>query len=463
VTETNAPEQKLPEAPIKRSRAASLPTAAEKRMDLIRKLIWLYIFLWLFEGGLRRWFLPGLATPLLVVRDPIAVAIYFLASANKIFPSNFFISSAIFLGLLSFVNAVCIGHGNLLVAAYGVRCDFLHVPLIFIMGKALRQQDIIKLAKVAMWVSVPYTMLLIAQFYEPQDAWVNRGVGGNLKGAGFSGALDHFRPPGTFSFISGPAQLYPLFTACWFTLLLMRKLPLWMMTAAGGAILISIPISISRDFFLSVTIVAIAGVFAMVAGGRFSFKLIFQFAFAAALVVWLAGKSTAFQDGMDAFGSRWQSATVDAGGFKDAIVDRVIDGLFGSFGNVTATGLGTGFSTNVGQIALTDKFGFGASESEWGRLLFDDGYIIGSLFILYRIALAGFVLLTSLRAWRRRSPIALLFCAASFILVLEGPWGQPTSLGSAVIGGGLVLASATSFKPDDVKKTRSRPRRQPVQ
>lgn len=462
MTAGTATNKELPEAPVRRSRAASLPTAADKRLDVIRKLIWLYIFLWLIEGGLRRWFLPGLATPLLVVRDPIAIAIYFLASSSKIFPSNFFISSAIFLGAISFVNAIGLGHGNLLVAAYGVRCDFLHVPLIFIMGKVLRQSDIIKLAKVAVWISIPYTMLLIMQFYEPQDAWVNRGVGGTLKGAGFNGALDHFRPPGTFSFISGPSQLYPLFTACWFALMLLRKLPLYMMAASGCAILISIPISISRNLFLSVAIVAIAGVVAMVGGGRFSFKLIFQFAFAAALGAWLAGKSTAFQDGMEAFGSRWQSATVDAGGFQEAIVDRVINGLFGSFEGVSASGFGTGFSTNVGQIALTAQFGFGASESEWGRLLFDDGFILGSLFILYRIALSGFIVLTSLKAWRRRSPIALLFAAACFPLVFEGPWGQPTTLGSSVIGGGLALAAASHFKLEESKKRKMRPRRQPV-
>jgi hypothetical protein len=462
VTANTATDQQLQDAPIKRSRLASLPTAAEKRMALIRNLIWLYIFLWLIEGGLRRWFLPGLSTPLLVVRDPIAIAIYFLASSNRIFPSTFFIGTGIFLGLLSFVNAVCIGHGNALVAIYGVRCDFLHVPLIFIMGKVLRQSDIIKLAKVAMWVAPPYTLLLIAQFYEPQSAWVNRGVGGDMTGAGFTGALDHFRPPGTFSFISGPAQLYPLFTACWFMLLLLRKLPFLMMAAAGGAILIAIPISISRDFFLTVSIVATAGIFAMVAGGRFSMKIVFQFAFAAALIVWLAGKSTAFQDGMSAFNSRWQTATVDAGGFKEAIVDRVIDSLIGSQG-VTATGLGTGFSTNVGQVALTTKYGFGASESEWGRLLFDNGYVLGTMIIIYRVSLTVFIFLTGMRAWRRRSPVALLFCAACMPLVFNGPWGQSTTLGSAVIGSGLALAAATNFKPDAAKKRKLRPARETLQ
>jgi hypothetical protein len=427
------------------SRSKKIPAreVVGQQTRLIRNLIWLYIFLWLIEGGLRRWFLPGLASPLLLIRDPLVIAIYCLAVSNNVFPANGFITWGAILAVLSFVNAMVLGHGNLFVALYGVRCDFLHVPLIFIMGKVMRQKDIIGLAKVAVWVSVPYTALLVAQFYQPQDAWVNRGVGGNLDGAGFIGALDRFRPPGTFSFITGPSQLYPLFTACWFALLLARKLPVWTMIASGGAILVAIPVSVSRLFFLSVAIVAVTGVGAMFVGGRFSIKLVIQFILVAIVLYVLAGRSLVFQDGMEAFSARWETATTDNGGFKVAIVDRVLEGLFGSFSEVKYSGLGTGFSTNVGQKSLTQEVGFGASEGEWGRLLYDNGFILGSLLICYRIALASSIIFASFRAWQRRSTLSLLFASACFLLLLNGQWGQTSTLGSAVIGGGLTLAAAS--------------------
>ena len=261
-----------------KSRAETVPAQGTvgQQKRLIRNLIWLYLVLWLIEGGLRRWFLPGLASPLLLIRDPVVIAIYTLAVSNNLFPVNGFVVWGGLLALLSFINALLLGHGNLFVALYGVRCDFLHVPLIFIMGTVLQKNDFLRLAKVAIWLAVPYTLLLVAQFYKPQDAWVNRGVGGSLDGAGFDGAMDRFRPPGTFSFITGPALLYPLFTACWFALMLARKLPVWLMAAAGGAILIAIPISISRTLFLSVAIVAMAGLGALFAGGRFSIKLVME-------------------------------------------------------------------------------------------------------------------------------------------------------------------------------------------
>jgi hypothetical protein len=435
----------LPLAPTDvRSGKTPARGAAGRQTRLIRNLIWLYLALWLLEGALRRWFLPGLASPLLLVRDPVVIAIYCLAVANNLFPVNGFIFWGVLLAALSFLNAMVLGHGNLFVALFGVRCDFLHVPLIFIMGKVLRREDIIALSKVAVWVAIPYTALLVAQFYEPQDAWVNRGVGGNVEGAGFSGALDRFRPPGTFSFITGPSQLYPLFTAAWFALLLTRKLPLWIMVASGAAILTAIPISISRTLFLSVAIVAATGVGALFIGGRFSMKLVFRFVVGAAVLCLVTGRLAVFTDGMEAFSTRWELSTTDEGGVRGAIIDRVFEDLFGAFKGVRYSGLGTGFSTNVGQKSLTQEVGFGASEGEWGRLLYDNGLILGTMFIAYRAALAFSLAAVAFRAFRKKSPLSLLFASACFMIVFNGQWGQPTTLGFAALGGGLTLAAASN-------------------
>jgi hypothetical protein len=423
----------------KRRRIAAAPS---DEYALIRRLIWLYLILWLIEGGLRRWFLPGLATPLLLVRDPLVMLIYILAAGKNLFPKNGFVITGVVLAILTFINALAIGHGNLLVAAYGVRCDFLHVPLIFVMGRVLRREDLLRVCKVAVWLVIPYTMLLVAQFEAPQDAWVNRGLGGSLEGAGFSGALDKFRPPGTFSFITGPAALYPLFAACWFMLVLARKLPAWLMVASGVAILVAIPVSISRGLFLAVILVAVVGTVVLFIGGRLSGGVIMRAALAAVLLPILASQLPVFKDGMEAFGARWQDSTTDAGGVQEAIIDRVVDGFTGPFHGVALFGAGTGFSTNVGQKSLTGALGFGGSEGEWGRLFYDNGFVLGLLLVGYRTALAGTILIAALRAWGRRSPEAMLFLASGFLGVLNGQWGQATSLGAAAIAGGLTLAAA---------------------
>jgi hypothetical protein len=312
---------------------------------------------------------------------------------------------------------------------------------------------------VAVWLVIPYTFLLVMQFESPQDAWVNRGVGGSLEGAGFTGALDKFRPPGTFSFITGPAELYPLFTACWFALLLARKLSGWLMVASGVAILAAIPVSISRGLFLSVALVAVVGVVALLVGGRISGGVIVRAMVAAILLPILASQLPSFKDGMEAFGARWEDATTNSGGFQEAIVDRVIDDLTGPFKGVVATGLGTGFSTNVGQKMLTQDVGFGASEGEWGRLLFDNGFVLGSLLVAYRVALAVAIVLAALRAWQRRSPQGLVFASAAFFLLLEGQWGQASTLGAAVIAGGLALVAAADTGSEALPKRNRKNRR----
>lgn len=440
--------EKFPTAPMEGS--AQWPDFADvmasDRVRLIRRMIWLYAVLWLIEGGLRRWFLPSLASPLLLVRDPVVIAIYFLSASAGLFPANGFITWGAVLSILTIVNAVLVGHGHFFVALYGARCDFLHLPLIFIMGKVLSQKDLIAFAKTALWISLPFTLLLVAQFYQPQDAWVNRGLGGNTEGAGFDGALDRFRPPGTFSFITGPSLLYPLLTACWFTLLLLRKLPVWLMIASGAAILVSIPISISRTLFLNVIIVAMAGIGAMITGGRLSFRIVAQFAIFGLVLYALAGHSLVFKDGMEAFTARWETATTDQGGFKEAIIDRMLEDLVGNLSGVNGYGMGTGFSTNVGQKSLTAQLGFGGSEGEWGRLFYDNGYILGSALIAYRVALALAILFASLQAWRRGSPNSLIFAATCFQMLVHGHWGQTTTLGATVIAAGLTLAMAANLE-----------------
>jgi hypothetical protein len=430
--------------------------AFEKNTETIRRLIWLYLVLWLIEGGLRRWVLPGLATPLLLIRDPLVIAIYGLAISKNLFPVNSFITIGALLAALSFINAMLLGHGNPLVALYGMRCDFLHVPLIFIMAKVLRQKHLVSLAKVAVCVAIPYTALLVTQFYEPQDAWVNHGTGDSTDGAGYSGALGHFRPPGTFTFITGPAELYPIFTACWCMLVLLNRIPAWLTILSGAAIMTAIPVSISRLLFINVAIVAAAGVFALIVGRRFSLGMLLRVGIIVIVLPAVAARIPAFQDGMEAFSSRWEASTTDDGGIQGSIIGRTMEDLFGKFDGAPLSAFGTGFSTNVGQKLLTGDVGFGASEGEWGRLLYDNGLILGTMFVAYRILLAGYIVFVALKALKRGSPQAIVFASAGCMLILNGQWGQASTLGGAMIVGGLTLAAAAMGDRSAAPKIKAR-------
>ena len=428
------------------TRVEPLPLPVAKPKDqILYYLVLVYIALWIFEGGLRRWILPSLSNPLLLIRDPLVVLIYSVAAAMRRFPFNIFISSAIGLALLE-AAIVPFGHGNPIVGAYGIRSDFLHVPMIFIIGRTLTPARLMTVCQAAVILSIPYTLLLVAQFYSPQSAWVNRGLGGSLEGAGFSGAEGKFRPPGTFSFITGPAALYPMFAACWFLYVYKSKdkFASLLGSVSALAILVAIPVSISRSLFISVLLVVVAGV----AAGPLRFGIRLQAHTAIVLLgaiclAPLALTIPAVQDGLFAFSSRWTASTTSQGGVKEAILQRFYDGTLGVVldPNIPFFGSGTGYSTNFGQQQLRSFVGFGNSEGEFGRLLYDNGVVVGGFLLMYRVALALFLAGRSFRGWFRNDQIAFVFLMASFLLVLSGQWSQTTAQGAATIAAGLTLAA----------------------
>ena len=103
----------------------------------IRRLIYFYVVLLLVEGALRKWIVPQFSNPLLVVRDPVVVAIYFLAWRARMFPRNGFIKSLAIIAVLSWIVSIFVLDPYvpmsriLLVTAYGFRSNFFHLPLIF--------------------------------------------------------------------------------------------------------------------------------------------------------------------------------------------------------------------------------------------------------------------------------------------------------------------------------------------
>ena len=156
--------------------------------------IWAYIILIILEGALRRWVLPGLATPLLVVRDPIALGLIVVTWQRGLLPANPYLASTLIISALAIISALTVGHGNLTVALYGARILLLHFPLIFVIGRIFNRADVLRVGEAFVWMTPAMALLIGVQFYSPQSAFVNRGVGGDMEGAGFSGAMGFFSP-----------------------------------------------------------------------------------------------------------------------------------------------------------------------------------------------------------------------------------------------------------------------------
>src|SRR5205807_4629381 len=129
----------------------SLPVADYSGMlRNIRRLIYLYLFLLIIEGALRKWIVPQFSNPLLLVRDPVVLAIYFLAWHAHIFPRNSFILWLAIIGILSWIVSIFVLDPYvpisriLLVTAYGFSSNFLHLPLIFIFASVFYALDVLQ-------------------------------------------------------------------------------------------------------------------------------------------------------------------------------------------------------------------------------------------------------------------------------------------------------------------------------
>ncbi|WP_419788557.1 hypothetical protein [Mucilaginibacter sp. SP1R1] len=281
---------------------------------LLKQGIWAYFLLLIFEGALRKWVLPGLSTPLLVVRDPLALWLVLLAWKKNLLPSNLYINIMLLIGGLGIITAMAFGHGNIAVAIYGARILMIHFPLMFVIGRVFDRDDVIKIGKATLWITIPMAALIAMQFYSPQSAWVNRGVGGDTKGGGFDGAMGFFRPPATFSFTNGTALFFGFSAAYIFYFWLTPKgVNRIMLIGATGGLLLAIPLSISRSLTSLVLACLLSALVAISRNPKYLGKLLMA-VMVLAITFALLSKTSFFATPMEAFTTRFSNANETEGG-----------------------------------------------------------------------------------------------------------------------------------------------------
>ncbi len=418
-----------------------------------RHLVWLYLLLILFEGALRKWVVPGLANPLLIVRDPVAVALYLLAFRLHKFPLNGFVAFSFLLAVLSFAFSMLGEVGNLFVTLYGIRINYLHIPMIFVVPQFMDREDVLFMGKVLLCIAPAMTVLVALQFFAPQTHFLNRQIGGTV-GIGITGALGRFRPSGTFSFVTGIAAFYPIVTAFLVAFLLHRgRSSVTVMSIAAMSILVAVPFSISRSLAIACGIVLVVGGLALISQPN-SPKYLGRLILVAAVVALALPSVTVLDEGVKTFDARWSLAQGgDSGNTQGAIVGRFFHDLMEPIRKLESApilGYGIGLGSNVGAKHLTGKTGFLMGEHEWGRCIYELGPLVGVMFVAIRIGLTLYLLRAALRALRRGNALPLLLFSSIGLLVLQGQWGPPTILGFAALGGGLVLAAAREPSPEKV-------------
>ena len=407
----------------------------------IKKLIWAYFLLLLFEGALRKWFLPGLSQGLLIIRDPIVIWIYYLCYARGVFPlDNKYLQRCFQWVALAVVLSFLINRAHPFTIAYGTRTNLLHFPLIFIMARVLSFKDVLNFGKAFLLLALPMTWIVAQQFQADRFDAINTAAGGTGHQMMTSG--DKVRASGTFSFVSG-IVFYYCFTVSYIIYGFLAKgtFPKWMLYLGTSATLLAMVTAGSRAVIAEcLQVLACIGFlayfkpseFGKIAGSIFGFST---------LGLILYTQVDLFQEGLDFLTLRFEEAANVEGNPIEAYFIRYYEIIVapyyynmwtGFFGN----GLGT--ATRAGS-ALGG--GLGGAEISWSRQVLENGLFVGGLYILWRLWIFKDLMMACINGVKRGSYLAIFLFGAAAPIILFSPYGQPTNLGFAAFGGGLCLAA----------------------
>ena len=380
-----------------------------RRRFVVRAVFFIYI-LSLVEGPLRKWFLPGLAGPLTLLRDPFAIALYAYCFAYGMILTRglaglwlwfAFITSAF--GFFQYALAGLPAWGWML----GVRTYWLYLPLAFVVARTFTRADIHRFLKLNLWIAMPYALLVATQYNSPPFAFVNLGVGADAEGAvGVGDGI--FRPFGLFTY-TGPnvqftAFMIAVFVAFYVGDVPMRRRGLFLLASGAAVGSMSVLTGSRSIYFLAAMIIGLtlAGlVYARptrrtmrrivgIAGFVCLAGLLFVFVFPDMLQA-MIGR---FERAGASEGSIWLRAF---GGLVSWVEPLFTAPLYGM-------GIGAG-APGVARILGLPALLYG--ESDLQRNVNELGVILGVVMLALRFGTAAWLVRRALRLARRRDVLAL--------------------------------------------------------
>jgi len=407
----------------------------------MRKLIWIYFVLLMMEGALRKWLLKSFSEPLLIIRDPVVLLIYYQAFNSGLFPDNSRIRFLIGLGIVSIPLAILGGSMDVAPILYGVRTNCLHFPLIFIIPKVFNYQDVIKVGRAILWLAPIMTFVVINQFQAGRDDVWNVAAGGRGHQLETSGGK--VRASGTFSFVSGIVYYYAILIAFiiigFLRPITYSRLLLWIGVACA---VLAVATSGSRAVVAGVIHVIGCFIFLAAYNPR-AFGSTFGFIISLAIAIVVVGNTEIYKEGVKFLQMRFDEASNVEGNAVVAYFNRnfkiISSPVQETVNGWDIFGRGIGSGTQAGIRLGANKAFFG--ENEWQRHILESGIIVGNLFILWRVLLALYLLRLCIVAIKRENYLPIFIWGSCSHIILWMPIGQPTTLGFATLGGGLCLSA----------------------
>ncbi|MFW5761617.1 MAG: hypothetical protein ACOCXH_11610, partial [Cyclobacteriaceae bacterium] len=204
----------------------------------------LFFFFWvLMEGALRKWFLPGLASPIFFVKYIIGIILWLIIIIGRFrisknaYPFAGFYFFYVFYGLVEIFN-FSVTRSPLL-GIIGCAVHFGFSALFFAIPNALgNQEQLQKVIRSLNYIFIPIFLLGIVQYFSPPGDWINKYVSDDMSVAVAGGNV---RITTLFSYIAPYSVLLNYILLFFiFQILLIRKLnihSLVLMTAFGLGII----------------------------------------------------------------------------------------------------------------------------------------------------------------------------------------------------------------------------------
>ena len=416
-----------------------------RRLTLLKKLFWLYFFLLILEGALRKWVAPQFTGPLLIVRDPVALWIVWEAYRTHKWPARWSsLISALTVGVVAlFVVQIVAGGNSWLVELYGLRSYLLPFPVAFIMAENLDGEDLRKLAAWTLILLLPNAVLAAVQFVSPATSFINAGAGAGGRQLDYvNGGV---RASGTFSFVLGLTEFCTLAAA--FIFHGMAKpgfVKTWLLWAGASALVFTIPMTGERTLVYEIILVlgcvglsALFGISQFVRALRILVPLIILTVMVSFLPV--------FSQAMAHMTERFTGANQMEGGAETSVYERIIEPMIEEIETEATSSNWIGVGMGRGAIAVQTLFGTGGidfGEGEAAREILEMGAIAGLGFVLFKILLAIKVFGMALARAREQEPLALLLVPLALNALVLGVPEQPPEQGFIVIGLAFCIAAA---------------------
>jgi hypothetical protein len=451
-----------------RFRALGEPLAARTEADRRRRrqvvrLIFVTYLVFLLEGMLRKWFLPGLSQALYFIRDPFVLLIYGLAFRHQLVEVRGWF--AIWTGVAAVTSVVGIMmlalNGNGPVAGlFGVRSYWLYMPLAFVVAACVEKDDLINFVRINLLLAIPICLLTLAQYRSSPDAFINQGVGSDAPAV--TVIENVVRPYGVFTYtgqhVIYVASLLALAALAW----VMRsevRMNLGLLMISSFAILVMTLTTGSRSiYFFALQVTLVLGLLAVAAGrerhrGRALMFLLLAVATSAALF------ATVLNPALDAMVTRHTGAVaVEGSVFLRAL--GMLTSFTGRLDEAPALGYGIGAGTSTVSAWTGGISDVGNYENEWERLVQEIGPVFGFSLIVIRAMFVAYLLLRALASAKAGDATGLLLFGFVSSVLLVGQITFSTIIGFLCwLYVGLVLAATGSrHRPEPPSEPRVRPR-----